>query len=95
MTCSGWQAGLGQKADQSKAFFELCHDFKISDAVFQLFILSPMDCLDDFRFYFNNEDQISSCVAQIVDLRDAALHIQVARVRRAWSSVRQSHSNAR
>ena len=64
--------------------------FNIDRKVLDLSLKSPMENLEDFRFYFISEDQIDSSVAQDAELKDANLRIQMARTRRARSAVRQS-----
>mgnify|MGYP000081602195 CR=1 FL=1 len=88
LTAKPFPEGL-RRTDKKSAFETLCRKFSISDAVLQLFMRSPMEGLDDFRLYFDDEDQIDIFVARISDLRGSALRIQVARVRSAWSAVRQ------
>ena len=78
-----------QKANKKETFEALCKDFNIDNQVLKLFEESPIENLEEFRFYFSAEDQIDNFVAQVTALRDAALRIQVARVRRAWAAVRQ------
>ena len=67
-----------------------CKEFKIDEKVLNLFMESPMENLEEFRFYFTGEDQVDAFVAKAAELKDALLRIQVARVRRAWDAVRKS-----
>ena len=78
-----------QKANKKETFEALCKDFNIDNQVLKLFEESPIENLEEFRFYFSAEDQIDNFVAQVSALKDAPLRIQVARVRRAWAAVRQ------
>ena len=78
-----------QKANKKETFEALCKDFNIDNQVLKLFEDSPIENLEEFRFYFTGEDQIDGFVAQVTALREADLRIQVARVRRAWAAVRQ------
>ena len=78
-----------QKASKKETFEVLCKDFKIDDHVLKVFDESPIENLEEFRFYFTTEDQVDQFVAQAADLRKEDLRIQIARVRRAWAAVRQ------
>jgi len=78
-----------QKETKQATFETLCTDFGIDDKVRQLFMDSPIENLQEFRFYFTAEDQIDAFVAAEKDLKDSGLRIQIARVRRAWAAVRQ------
>ena len=51
---------------------------------------SPMDNLEDLRFYFSEEKEIDAFVAADETMKDSELRLQVARLRRAWSAVRQT-----
>ena len=51
---------------------------------------SPMDNLEDFRFYFTEEKESDAFVGEDKASVEANLRLQVARLRRAWSAVRQT-----
>ena len=76
-----------QRENKKETFEALCSDFNIDVKVQELLIQSPMENLEDLRFYFLSEDQIDAFVAQDTSLKDAVLRIQVARMRRAWSAI--------
>ena len=65
------------------------YTFNVDNHVLKVFEDSPIENLEEFRFYFTTEDQIDQFVAQAADLRKEDLRIQIARVRRAWAAVRQ------
>ena len=78
------------KGSKEATFRSLVDDFKLDERVYGLFIASPMDTLEDLRFYFAEEKEIDAFVAEAKELKDHALRIQVARMRRAWFAVRQT-----
>ena len=78
-----------QKATKAETFTTLCDDFQLDKKVFLLFMNSPMESLEDFRYYFVKEEEMDSFLAQDSTLKDAPLRLQIARLRRAWSAVRQ------
>ena len=78
-----------QKGTKEETFTALCKDFTLDPKVLKLLIDSPLENLEDFRFYFAKEEEIDIWVAQDDTLKDAALKLQIARMRRAWSAVRQ------
>ena len=74
-----------QKSSKKETFEALCKDFNVDNHVLKVFEDSPIENLEEFRFYFTAEDQIDSFVAQVTSLKDGDLRIQIARVRRAWA----------
>ena len=76
-----------QKASKKETFEALCKDFNIDNQVLKLFEDSPIENLEEFRFYFTTEDQIDQFVAQATALKESDLRIQIARVRRAWHAL--------
>ncbi len=64
--------------------------FGLDQKVLALLLASPMDNLEDLRFYFIEEKEIEAFVATDDSIKDSALRLQVARLRRAWSAVRQT-----
>ena len=77
------------KGSKEATFACLAKDFNLDDKVLALLMKSPMDNLEDFRFYFSEEKEVDAFVAQEATLKDQLLRIQVSRLRRAWASVRQ------
>ena len=77
------------RGNKQSTFKALADDFKMDEKVLALLMSSPMENLEDFRFYFTEEKDIDNFVAEDKDLKDSALRLQVARFRRAWSAVRQ------
>ena len=55
-----------------------------------LFMALPMDNLEDTRFYFTEEKEIDTFMAEDASIKDSALPLQVARLRRACSALRQT-----
>ena len=77
-----------QKDTQKATFETMCTHFSMAEEVLKLIMASPIETLEDFRFYFATEAEVGSFVAQSADLKDEQLRIQVARMRRAWAAVR-------
>jgi hypothetical protein len=80
-------------ADQGSkeaTFTALATEFNFDDKVKRLFLGGQMETLEDFRYYFADEKEIDSFVAAESSLTGADLKLQIARVRRAWASVRQN-----
>ena len=78
-----------EKGSKEATFACLAKDFNLDAKVLALLMASPMDSLEDFRFYFSEEKEVDAFVAQEATLKDQQLRIQVSRLRRAWASVRQ------
>jgi len=78
------------KGSKEATFTALAEDFKLDEKVKNLFLKGTMENLEDFRFYFAEEKEIDAFVAGEKDMDGAAQRIQVARVRRAWTAVRQN-----
>ena len=78
-----------QKETKDATFACMAKDFNMDDTVLALLMASPMDNLEDFRYYFTEEKEVDAFVAQEATLKDQQLRIQVSRLRRAWASVRQ------
>ena len=47
-----------QKASKKETFEALCKDFNIDNQVLKVFDESPIENLEEFRFYFTTEEQI-------------------------------------
>ena len=78
-----------EKGSKEATFNCLAADFNLEPKVLALLMNSPMDNLEDFRYYFTEEKEIDAFVAEDTTLKDKELRIQVSRLRRAWASVRQ------
>ena len=78
------------RGSKDRTFAALATDFNLDPKVLALFMASPMDNLEDLRFYFSEEKEIDAFVAEDATIKDSALRLQVARLRRAWSAVRQT-----
>ena len=81
---------LGEKGNKEAIFKGLMDEFKLDKKVLMLFQLSPMNDLEDFRFYFAEEKEIDQFVAEDATIVGKEFKIQVARVRKAWTAVRQA-----
>ena len=81
-----------EKGNKDATFACLAKDFSLDDKVLALITASPMDTLEDFRFYFAEEKEVDAFVALDTTLKDQHLRLQVSRLRRAWAAVRQMAS---
>jgi hypothetical protein len=78
------------KGSKEETFTVLTANFGFHDRVRDLFLKSPMENLEDFRYYFADEKEIDIFVAADEALKGPEQRIQIARVRRAWAAVRQN-----
>ena len=78
------------KSNKKQTFTALAAGFSLDEKVRDLFLASPMENLEDFRYYFTEEREIDAFVATEESLQGMQQKIQVARVRRAWSAVRHN-----
>ena len=78
------------KGSKEATFTALAADFNLDEKVKQIFVRGPMENLEDFRFYFTEEKDVDVFVATAEGLEGQPLKVQIARVRRAWTAVRQS-----
>ena len=78
------------RGSKEATFTALADDFKFDGKVESLFLNGPMENLEDFRYYFAEEKEIDAFVATEESLKGPDQRIQIARVRRAWSAVRQN-----
>ena len=80
-----------QKSTKEETFRALCSDFTLDERVFDHFMKSLIGDLEDFRFFFVEEKDIAPGVASVA-IYDENIHIQEARLRRAWHTVRHPSS---
>ena len=66
----------------------LAEDFKMDKKVYDELMKSPCEDLDDLRFFFSTEDEVDQFTAR-TGLKDDALRLQSARMKKAWFSLRQ------
>ena len=78
------------KGTKALTFAALAKDFDLGEKVLALLLASPLDNLEDFRFYFTDEKDIDGFLAADKSLKDAPLRLQIARLRRTWVAVRQT-----
>ena len=78
-----------QKTTKAETFKLLCEDFSLNDKVLKLIMDSPMETLEDMRFWFVEEDEFPPFLATDKSLKGQDLALQVARLRRAWTAIRQ------
>ena len=76
-----------ERATRELTFEQLCKDFSLSDKIYEALLALKLANLEEFRFYWCAETEIQSFTAGIDGLEDPQL--QLARLRRAWHSVRQ------
>jgi hypothetical protein len=81
---------ISDTSGKEATFTALAEDFQFDKKVMTLFLNSPMENLEDFRFYFAEEKEVDVLCAADDSLKDQALRIQISRVRRAWASIRQN-----
>ena len=79
-----------EKGTKEETFSALAEDFNLDDKVKALFLKANMENLEDFRFYFAAEKEIDAFVAEDENVKGPELRLQISRVRRAWTSVRQN-----
>ena len=77
------------KGSKEATFTALAVDFGFDDKVKALFLKGHMTNLEDFRYYFADEKEIDAFVAAEESLKGPELRLQISRVRRAWTAVRQ------
>ena len=78
------------KGSEEATFTALATDFGFDDKVKGLFLKGHMKSSEDFRYYFADEKEIDIFVAAEDSLTGAPQTLQIARVRRAWTAVRQA-----
>jgi len=76
-----------EKGNKEATFNCLAKDFNLDPSVLVLLMGSHMDNLEDFRYYFAEEKDVDTFIAHS-ELKDSMLRIQIARLRRAWASVK-------
>ena len=83
-----------QRATKDETFKMLLEDFKLSPQVLKLFTDSPMETLDDFRYWFVKEDEIEVFLSADKLIKGQDLKLQASRLRNAWFQVR-AHGKTR
>ena len=78
------------KGNKEATFIALASDFKFDDKIREIFLKGPMESLEDFRYHFSEEKEIDAFVATEESMKGPEQRIQISRVRRAWSAVRQN-----
>ncbi len=78
------------KGSKEATFTALAVDFVFDDKVKDLFLSGQMENLEDFRYYFADEKEVDAFVAEEQALKGPEQRLQIARVRRAWTAVRQN-----
>jgi len=85
----------GVASGKEKAFTKLCEDFRITEPVKKLLLNSPMESLEDFKFYWTEANQVDTfVVAAKAELHDT-LGVQISRVRQAWQSLHDAGSRVK
>ena len=75
-----------QLGSRAETFAALCRDFEIDKKVEVLLNESGMNNLEDFRYFFDDMENVRTFVAADKTLKENVLRIQVARLRNAWDS---------
>ena len=78
------------KNSKEETFTALADSFKFDDKIKALFLDGPMENLEDFRFYFAEETEVDAFVASEKSVTGTQQRLQISRVRRAWTAVRQN-----
>ena len=78
------------RGSKEATFAALATDFSFDDKVKALFLNGKMENLEDFRYYFANEKEIDAFIAVEKSLEGPEQKLQISRVRRAWTAVRQN-----
>ena len=76
-----------QKATRDETFKCLAHDFNLDEKILKKLVDSPMQNLEEFRFFFVQESEIATWMADIE--LGADKRINEARLRRTWHAVKQ------
>ena len=79
-----------RRATREETFTGLCTDFASNDLVEDKLLATPMQNLEEFRFFWISEADVAPWIADVVLGDDR--RITEARLRRAWHSVRQMGS---
>ena len=78
------------KNSKEETFTALADSFKFDDKIKALFLDGPMENLEDFRFYFAEETEVDAFVASEKSVTGTQQRLQISRVKRAWTAVRQN-----
>jgi len=79
-----------EEGSKEATFAALAKDFSFEDKVKLLFINGQTENLEDFYYYFSEEEEVDAFVAVEQSLKGPEQRLQVARVRHAWAAVRQN-----
>ena len=79
-----------QRSSKEATFTALREDFKLAEPMKKGLMASPVEDLEDLRFFFAEESEIEPWVAAIPDYKDmgGGARLQVARMRRCWTCLR-------
>ena len=77
-----------EKEAPEDTFKQLASDFDLSKEVLAHMLLKKMKTLRDFRFWFSNEDECKTFVAEIRGIDTDDKPLQVSKLRQAWASVK-------
>ena len=78
------------KGSKEATFTALAANFMFNDKVRDLFLDGSMENLDDFRYYFADEEEIDAFVAMANGWAAPDHKHQTTVVKQAWTAVRQS-----
>ena len=74
-------------ADRDQTFAMLARDFKWEEKTRVALLKRDIQDLDDFRYLFNTESEITTWVTTVADVADPG--VAAARIKRAWAAVRK------
>lgn len=74
-------------------FETLGTNFKIDETVIKYLLKVGLECLEEFRFFWDAEEKIDAWLAK-VGLKEEDRNLQGARLRRAWAAVRLWYTQA-
>ena len=77
-----------EKGTPEDTFKQLCSDFELEKGIYEHIMAKKMKTLRDFRFWFDDEKQHTSFVAEIRAIDDKDKQLQVSKLRQAWTAVK-------
>ena len=69
----------------------LCAEFRLEDKVYNFLMRSPIETLEDLRFYFTRDDEIDNWLSH-AGLAQKDFPLAASRFRRAWHAIRRMGS---
>jgi hypothetical protein len=78
-----------QKSTKEDTWRALVDDYKLSEKVYDLLVASPLETLEDMRFFWLREEDVKIFVDKISDETADVKRLQGSRLIRAWCNYRQ------